>query len=102
MSCILFAVLFILIEIFVAVEPVLPPYLLTQKVPVLIGISNLLSAMANVSVTYYFPAWFQTVMSASASTAGLQLLPNSFCVSTGSLFAGCVLPWHMFVRNTFY
>ena len=62
--------LFIFVEVYIAVEPVLPPYLLTQKVPVLVGFSNALVAVCNLSVTYYFPTWFQTVMLSSASTAG--------------------------------
>ena len=70
MASILFTVLFLLVEIYVAVEPVLPPYLLRQKVPVLVGCSNALVAVCNLSVTYYFPTWFQTVMLTSASTAG--------------------------------
>ncbi|CAA7260995.1 unnamed protein product [Cyclocybe aegerita] len=88
LGSIFFAILFIVIEIYVAVEPVLPPYLLTQKVPVLVGFSNALVAVCNLSVTYYFPTWFQTVMLSSASTAGLHLLPNSICISSGSFFAG--------------
>lgn len=87
-SSILFALLFIFVELFVAIEAVLPPQLLTQKVPVLVGVSSALVAVCSLSVTYYFPTWFQTVMLSSASTAGLHLLPNSFCVSTGSVFAG--------------
>jgi hypothetical protein len=63
-------ILFLLVEIFVAVEPVLPPFLLTQKVPILVGASNALVAVCNLSVTYFFPVWFQTVMLSSASTAG--------------------------------
>jgi hypothetical protein len=63
-------VLFFLIELFVAIEPVLPSFLLTQKVPILVGASNALVAVCNLSVTYYFPMWFQTVMLSSASTAG--------------------------------
>ena len=70
MASILFTMLFLLVEIYVAVEPVLPPYLLRQKVPVLVGCSNALVAVCNLSVTYYFPTWFQTVMLTSASTAG--------------------------------
>ena len=69
-ASIAFTVLFLLVEIYVAVEPVLPPYLLRQKVPVLVGCSNALVAVCNLSVTYYFPTWFQTVMLTSASTAG--------------------------------
>ena len=62
--------LFFLVENFVAVEPVLPPFLLTEKVPLLVGASNALVAVCNLSVTYFFPTWFQTVMLSSASTAG--------------------------------
>ena len=69
-SSIAFALLFVFVEVYIAVEPVLPRYLLTQKVPVLVGFSNALVAVCNLSVTYYFPTWFQTVMLSSASTAG--------------------------------
>ena len=80
---------------------------LDKKVPVLVGCSNALVAVCNLSATYFFPTWFQTVMLSSASTAGntsiainrmffilfmtctgLHLLPNSFFISTGSFFAG--------------
>ncbi|KAF8801910.1 MFS general substrate transporter [Phlegmacium glaucopus] len=90
-ASIAFTVLFFLVEIYVSVEPVLPPYLISQKVPVLIGCSNALVAVCNLSVTYYYPTWFQTVMLTSASTAGLHLLPNSICISTGSFFAGWMM-----------
>lgn len=70
-----FAILFLLVEFFVAVEPVLAPSLVTQKVPVLVGASNALVAVCNLSVTYYLPAFFQTVMLSSASTAGQSGLP---------------------------
>lgn len=83
--------LFLLAEIFVACEPVLPTYLLTQKIPLLVGCSNALVAVCNLSVTYFFPVWFQTVTLSSASTAGLHLLPNSVCISTGSVFAGWIM-----------
>jgi len=66
----IFLTLFFLVEIFIAIEPVLPPFLLTQKVPILVGTSNALVAVCNLSVTYFFPVWFQTVMLSSASTAG--------------------------------
>ena len=70
MCSLIFPVLFLLVEIYVAPEPVLAPALLRQKIPVLIGISNFLVAMCNFSVMYFFPMWFQTVMLTSASTAG--------------------------------
>ncbi|KAF4615064.1 hypothetical protein D9613_003476 [Agrocybe pediades] len=90
-SAIIFTILFLVVEIYIAVEPILPTYLLTERVPVLVGFSNALVAVCNLSVTYYYPTWFQTVMLTSASTAGLHLLPNSICISGGSLFAGWMM-----------
>ncbi|KAF8913341.1 MFS general substrate transporter [Mucidula mucida] len=88
---IVFALGFIFTEIYVAQEPMLAPFLLKQKIPVLVGLSNFLVAMCNFSVTFFFPMYFQTVMMTSASEAGLHLLPNSISMSTGSLFAGWVI-----------
>ncbi|KAG5735468.1 hypothetical protein E4T56_gene12854 [Termitomyces sp. T112] len=82
---------FFLVELFVAKEPVLAPSLLTQKIPVLVGISNFLVAICNFSVNYFYPMWFQTVMSTNAATAGLHLVPNSLSMSLGSVFAGYVM-----------
>ncbi|KAL1754896.1 major facilitator superfamily domain-containing protein [Schizophyllum commune] len=86
-----FFALFLLVELRVAPEPVLAPFLLEQAVPVLTGISNFLVAACNYSITFYFPMWFQTVMLASASTAGLHLLPLSVAMSVGSMLAGYVM-----------
>lgn len=90
--------LFVLVELYVAPEPVLAPFLLKEKIPVQVGISNFLVAMCNFSVMYNFPTWFQTVMLTSASEAGAHLIPNGVSISCGSLFAGYVLPrWHVAV-----
>ncbi|TFK45918.1 vacuolar amino acid permease [Heliocybe sulcata] len=88
---IVFAISFVLIELYWAPEPVLAPFLLTQKVPVLVGISNFLVANCNFAIQYFYPMWFQTVMLTSASVAGLHVLPNSVAISTGSLFAGWMM-----------
>jgi len=69
-----FFIIFILVELLVAPEPILAPALLKQKVPVLVGISNFLVALCNFSVMYFFPMWFQTVALTSASTAGGSIL----------------------------
>ncbi|KAF4578265.1 hypothetical protein EYR40_001574 [Pleurotus pulmonarius] len=63
----IFLISFLLIEARLAIEPILPIYLLSHRVPVL------------------------TVMGTSASVAGLHLLPNSVCISTGSIFAGWMM-----------
>ncbi|KAG1819841.1 major facilitator superfamily domain-containing protein [Suillus subaureus] len=90
LACI-FSVVFILVELLVAQEPIMAPFLLKQKVPVLVGANNFLVALCNFTVMYFFPTWFQTVALTSASTAGLHLMPNSVCMSAGSLFAGWMM-----------
>ncbi|KAG1799327.1 major facilitator superfamily domain-containing protein [Suillus plorans] len=90
LACI-FSVVFILVELLVTSEPIMAPFLLKQKVPVLVGANNFLVSLCNFSVMYFFPMWFQTVALTSASTAGLHLMPNSVCMSAGSLFAGWMM-----------
>lgn len=65
-----FSVAFIVVELWIAPEPVLAPFLLRQKIPVLVGVSNFLVATCNFTVMYNFPTWFQTVLLTSASEAG--------------------------------
>ncbi|KAG6827313.1 hypothetical protein H0H92_012361 [Tricholoma furcatifolium] len=103
-------IVFLLVELYIAEEPVLAPSLLKQKIPVLVGCSNFLVAMCNFSVNYFYPMWFQTVMSTSAATAGkyssspsvpknkrfditigLHLVPNSLSIALGSVFAGYMM-----------
>lgn len=67
---VVFFLLFLIVELKLAVEPVLAPFLLKQKIPVLVGASNFLVAFCNFSIMYFFPMWFQTVMLSSASIAG--------------------------------
>ena len=66
-----FIVAFVVVEIWVSPEPVLAPFLLKQKIPVLIGMQNFLVANCNFAVMYFFPMWFETVALTSASTAGM-------------------------------
>lgn len=67
---VVFFIVFVIFELYIAVEPVLAPSLLKQKIPVLVGISNFLVATCNFMVMYNFPTWFQTVLLTSASEAG--------------------------------
>ncbi|KAF7314937.1 Vacuolar amino acid permease [Mycena indigotica] len=86
-----FMVIFVVVELFVAPEPVMPMSLLQQKIPVLVGASNFFANACIFSVTYFFPLWFQVVKLQSASTAGLHLMPNSVSLSLGSIFAGWMM-----------
>ncbi|TFY81589.1 hypothetical protein EWM64_g2423 [Hericium alpestre] len=92
---IVFFIAFVVFELCLAPEPMLAPFLLKQKIPVLVGISNFLVANCNFAVMYFFPMWFQTVTLSSASMAGLHLLPNSISMSIGSMFAGGDDSWMM-------
>ncbi|KAJ7490917.1 vacuolar amino acid permease [Mycena latifolia] len=104
---IVFILLFLIVEMFVAPEPVLAPSMLRQKIPVFVGASNSLSSACNFTIIYFFPVWFQVVALESASTAGIllyfqssqpnmlilrwHLMPNSVSMSTGALFAGWMI-----------
>ncbi|KAI0823832.1 vacuolar amino acid permease [Trametes gibbosa] len=88
---IVFALTFVYVELRVAPEPILAPFLLREKIPVLVGVSNFLVATCNFTVMYNFPTWFQTVALTSASEAGAHLIPNGISVSCGSLFAGWMM-----------
>ena len=98
-------VTFIVVELYHAAEPILPPLLVKQKVPMLVGTASLMVSMCNFAVMYNFPTWFQTVMLTSASEAGMlvygdlrwacthgfvgaHLIPNGVSLALGSLFAG--------------
>jgi len=84
-------VAFIVIEFNYAAEPVLPPTLLRQKVPMLVGTASFMVSMCNYAIMYNLPTWFQTVMLTSASEAGAHLIPNGVSLSMGSLFAGWMM-----------
>jgi hypothetical protein len=66
-------IVFIVWELCVAAEPILPPFLLLQRVPLLVGLSDFLVALSNFAIAYFFPMWFQVVMLKSASEAGTQI-----------------------------
>lgn len=68
----LLSIAFVIIELFIAPEPVLAPFLLRKKIPVLVATSSFLVAICNFAVMYNFPTWFQTVLLTSASEAGMS------------------------------
>jgi len=69
-TAVISAVAFLIVELFIAPEPIMAPFLLKQRIPLLVGASNFLVANCNFAVMYFFPLWFQTVMLTKASTAG--------------------------------
>ena len=88
MTAMVLFVTFIVIEIKYAKEPVLPPMLVKQKVPMLVGTASFMVSMCNFAIMYNLPTWFQTVMLTTAGEAGAHLIPNGVSLSLGSIFAG--------------
>ncbi|CAH7676683.1 major facilitator superfamily domain-containing protein [Phakopsora pachyrhizi] len=74
---------FIYVESYTALEPVLPIRLLRLRTPLCSVLVNCLS-----SVLFNLPLWFETVKLTTATHAGLHLIPNSISLSVGSLAAG--------------
>lgn len=84
-------IVFVIVEAKLAVSPVLPLRLITQRTPLAVCLTNLFGSMAAFSVMYNVPLYFTAVRLASSTNAGLHLLPHSVAISTGSLFAGYIM-----------
>lgn len=84
-------IVFVTIEAKIAVSPVLPLRLITQRTPLAVCLSNFFASMAAFSVMYNVPLYFTAVRLASSTKAGLHLLPHSVAISTGSLAAGYIM-----------
>ncbi|KAM0747715.1 MFS general substrate transporter [Meredithblackwellia eburnea MCA 4105] len=82
---------FIVVELLWAVEPVLPIWMLTLRIPFIVGISTIFIPLCNFAITYFFPLWFEVVGGQSTTKAGAHLFPNSVFSSLGSLFAGYMM-----------
>ncbi|KAI0003006.1 vacuolar amino acid permease [Russula compacta] len=86
-----FGCLFVAVEAHWSPYPVMPLYLITQRTPLAISLSNFFGSMSAFSMIYNVPLYFSAVRLNSSSDAGLHLLPHSVAISTGSVFAGWVM-----------
>ncbi|KAF8917008.1 major facilitator superfamily domain-containing protein [Mucidula mucida] len=84
-------ILFCIVELKWAVEPVMPLSMLKQRTPAFVALNNFLIAVLSFSTLYNVPLYFTAARLRSSGNAGAHLIPNAFCVATGSLFAG----WYM-------
>ncbi|KAJ9127491.1 hypothetical protein QFC24_000900 [Naganishia onofrii] len=83
-----FGIAFILVEKYVANEPIMPLRLVTQRTPAFVAISNFLISVLAFSVLYNVPLWFSAVKRVSSSVSGSHLVPNSIALAAGSVAAG--------------
>ncbi|KIR59281.1 multidrug resistance protein fnx1 [Cryptococcus bacillisporus CA1873] len=86
-----FFVLFLLVELKWAAEPVMPFELLVSRTPVAVAINNFVLSVVNFAILYSVPLYFTAVRQMSASNAGAHLIPNSFVGMIGSLGTGLVV-----------
>lgn len=66
---------FVVIELYIAPEPIMPPFLLRQRIPILVSANNVLVAICNFTVSFFYPLWFETVKLDTAASAGMLLKP---------------------------
>lgn len=90
-ASVIFGLLFIFVEKHWAPYPVMPLRLITQRTPLAVSISNLLTSMSAFSMLYNAPLYFSAVRLNSSAVAGLHLLPHSVAISMGSVFAGWLM-----------
>lgn len=90
-SSVVFGFVFVYVEKHWAPYPVMPLRLMTQRTPLAVSISNLLTSMTAFSMLYNVPLYFSAVRLEPAAKAGLHLLPHSVAISTGSVFAGWIM-----------
>lgn len=81
-------VLFVLVEIYVAKEPLLSPKILFSRTPGLVSLTNWFISMSQFALIYNIPLYFSAVEQTTTSYAGLHLIPNAVFASTASLLGG--------------
>ncbi|CCE61258.1 hypothetical protein TPHA_0A01750 [Tetrapisispora phaffii CBS 4417] len=79
---------FIYIELKFAKDPILPLVFLKDRSVLGSSLSNWFTMMLLMTISYYLPIYFTSVMGIGAYDVGKRTLPNFFSVAFGSLGAG--------------
>ncbi|KAG8935126.1 hypothetical protein FRC02_008477, partial [Tulasnella sp. 418] len=87
----MFITAFVLVEAYLASEPVMPLRLLRKRTPLAVALSNFLLKMVSFSMLYNVPIYFTAVKLTSSADAGLHLLPHSIAIGFGSIIAGFII-----------
>lgn len=86
-------ILFIVVEIYIAIEPFAPGHIIFDRSLVACYACNFFSFGGWLAALFYLPLHFQAVNGVSATVAGIQLVPCILCGVTGSLAAGFYMRW---------
>lgn len=81
-------VIFVLVEKYVAREPLLPLRVLFNRTPLFVALTNWFITMSQFGILYQVPLYFVAVEQTTSSQSGLYLIPNAVLASTASLLAG--------------
>ncbi|KAK9899963.1 MFS general substrate transporter [Cystobasidium minutum MCA 4210] len=81
-------VIFVLVEKYVAREPLLPLRVLISPTPLFVALTCWFITMSQFGILYNVPLYFSAVEQTTSSYAGLHLIPNAIFASTASLLSG--------------
>ena len=84
-------IVFVLVELKVAVEPFAPGRIIFERSLIACYLCNFFSFGGWLAILFYLPLFFQTVDGFSASQAGVRLLPGIAAGVSGSLFGGLLM-----------
>ncbi|SGZ51629.1 CIC11C00000003135 [Sungouiella intermedia] len=79
---------FVLTELFISKEPIIPMNLMVERTVLASSLANWFYTMGTFVNLFYVPLFFQIVIGMSATDSGLRLVTNFFAVSLGSVGAG--------------
>ena len=79
---------FIIVELYVSQEPILPIELFANRTVLASSLANWFYTMAVMTTLFYVPIYYSSVIGLTATENGTRLIPNFFGVSFGSVGAG--------------
>lgn len=82
---------FILVEKYVAREPLMPMQVLFKRTPGFVALACWFLTMSQFGVIFNIPLYFSSVEQTSSSYAGLHLIPNAVIASACSLTSGLIM-----------
>ncbi|GME28546.1 putative mfs multidrug transporter protein [Neofusicoccum parvum] len=85
--------IFIFVEVKIASEPFAPGHIIFERSLVACYFCNFFSFSGYMATLFYLPLYFQVVDGASATQAGVRLIPGIVAGVTGSLFGGFYMQW---------
>lgn len=85
--------IFLVVEIKVAAEPFAPGHIIFERSLVACYACNFFSFAGYMAALFYLPLYFQVVDGASATQAGVRLIPGIVAAVSGSLLGGFYMQW---------